>query len=237
MTRCFPSGLRPGRDRTSIETAWNILARSQRERRSELLPPLTGLGGVYLPGVPRSHDLGYESAALRASGGDFRMGCPAIGGGRSSHLRLPPPIRPRLILGAEPGLSLLRGDDRLVVPPLAGEVVDALALPGGDVPFDDAAGRRVGAASGAGSFLDLDRRRGGRSVQVNRARGLRVGRGCRRWLRGDRGLGAARQEEQGGHEQEGQEEPELRGPESRSPAPPVDPMCDVFDSHGSSLKE
>jgi hypothetical protein len=81
---------------------------------------------------------------------------------RTSHPRLPPAVGPRLGLGAEPGLAVLRGDDRAAVIPLTGEVVDPFAGPPGDVPLDVAAGRRFRAALGTAALDRPGRNRGRR---------------------------------------------------------------------------
>src|SRR5262249_31756145 len=87
-----------------------------------------------------------DRAAVRAA---VRVRCPCRSVSLPLLLRLPPPARQRLVLRAEPPLAGFGLDGHLVVVFLAGEVVGAISGLAVDVPLDDAAGRRDGAAGGA----------------------------------------------------------------------------------------
>jgi len=194
--------------------------------------PVVPPGFLVSPGFTR----GYGNAALRAGdGGGFGWACLRSATVRSSHLRLPPAVLPRLGFGAEPGFAAFRGEGGGVVAPLAGEVAAVLSVRLGGVRVDEAAGGR--ASGGWGTAVDggLDRGRrrsrgdlGGRLRLEEWRRELRRGSGWRR---------DPPQDQQGGQDQERQDDPGLRRPESRPPAPAVDPGCDVFAFHGSSLNE
>ena len=155
----------------------------------------------------------------------------------SSDLRLPPAVLQRLGLGAEPGLAVFWGDDGAVVPALAGEVVDPLSVPLGDVSLDDAAEGRLSAALGTAARRGLDGGWGWRCSRGDLEGRLRLAGGRRELRRSSGWRRDPPQEKQGGQDQERQDDPGLRCPESRPAAPVVDPVCDVFAFHGSSLNE